>query len=82
MADERPYQTNSAPSVRVRPAAPAAPKVLPPLSATEHARIKATIAIAKEKCPELVQMVKELYALGMIDGWRSVTIKEVKNDIG
>ncbi|MCW5624410.1 MAG: hypothetical protein KIT73_06830 [Burkholderiales bacterium] len=27
----------------------------------------------KEHCPELVPFLKELHALGMIDGWRSVT---------
>ena len=81
MADERQYQLNTTLSVRPRhptaPATPAAPKVLPPLSEVEHARIKATVAVIKERCPELHQMIKELHAMGMIDGWRSVTITKV-----
>ncbi|WP_025916151.1 hypothetical protein [Herminiimonas sp. CN] len=82
MSDERPYQTNATVSVRPKPVAPAAAasKPLPPLSEAEHARIKQTIAIVKEKCPELVPMIKELHALGMIDGWRSVTITKVNDD--
>ncbi len=85
MADERQYQLNTTLSVRPRhptaPATPAVPKVLPPLSEAEHARITATVAIVKERCPELLEMIKGLHALGMIDGWRSVTITKVTNDI-
>lgn len=55
-------------------------KALPPVSAAERQRIIETIAIIKEKCPELVTMVQELHELGMIDGWRSVTITKVEND--
>ena len=47
-------------------------------SEAEHARIKATVAIVKERCPELLEMIKGLHALGMIDGWRSVTITKVR----
>lgn len=82
MADERPYQASSTVSIRQKDVATDAPrKVLPPLTEAEHARIKETIAIVKEKLPELVPMIKELHALGMIDGWRSVTITKVKDDI-
>lgn len=79
MADERPYQQHSPASVRARTAArPAAPKELPPLTAAEHARIKETIATVKEKAPEVIPLIKDLHAMGMIDGWRSVTITKVK----
>lgn len=82
MADEHQYQKNATVSAKTKPYVPAAaPKVLPPLSEAEHARIKKTIAILKERCPELVQMIKGLHALGMIDGWRSVTITKVDDDI-
>lgn len=78
MADERPYQQQSPASMRARPAAPpAAPKELPPLTEAEHARIKQTIATIKEKAPEVIPLVKGLHALGMIDGWRAVTITKV-----
>lgn len=83
MADEHQYQRNAAVSVKPRAAATApaaAPKTLPPLSEAEHARIKQTIAIVKEKMPEIVPMIKELHALGMIDGWRSVTITKGSDD--
>ncbi|WP_025918269.1 hypothetical protein [Herminiimonas sp. CN] len=81
MADEHQYKANAAVSVRPKPAAPAAaPKPLPPLSEAEHARIKQTIATVKEEMPELLPMIKDLHALGMIDGWRSVTITKVKDD--
>ena len=82
MADDRPYQGNSAASVRPRQAAPrAAPKVLPPLSEAEHARIKATIAIIKEKSPHLLALIKDLHAEGLIDGWRAVTLTKVNDDL-
>ncbi|AMP13668.1 hypothetical protein CPter291_1394 [Collimonas pratensis] len=44
------------------------------MSEAEHARIKKTVAVVKAKAPELVAVIKDLHALGMIDGWRSVTI--------
>lgn len=79
MADDRPYQANATVSVRPKvEAKDAPPKVLPPLTEAQHARIKQTIAIVKQEMPEIVPMIKELHALGMIDGWRSVTIKKVK----
>lgn len=81
MADERPYQSNASVSIRPKAAAKdAAPKVLPPLTEAQHASIKATIAIVKEEMPEVVPMIKELHAMGMIDGWRSVTVKKVVNN--
>ena len=75
MADERPYQANATVSVRPKPKVPAfIPKSLPPLSEAEQARIKRTIVNVKARMPELVPVIKDLHALGMIDGWRSVTI--------
>lgn len=81
MADERPYQTNATVSVRPKVAVKVAPpKELPPLSEAEHARIKATIAIVKEKMPELLPMIKDLHAQGMLDGWRSVHVTMINNE--
>lgn len=79
MADERQYQGNRPAWMRVRPAEPPAPpKVLPPLTEAEHARIKSTIATIKEKAPELLPLIKGFHELGLIDGWRSVTLTKVK----
>lgn len=79
MADERPYQENASVSIRPKSAAHDAPaKALPPLSEAQHARIKQTIATVKELMPEILPMIKDLHAMGMIDGWRSVTITKVK----
>lgn len=79
MADERPYQPSSTPSTRAGTAVrPAAAKVLPPLTEAEHARIKSTIATIKEKAPELLPLIKGFHELGLIDGWRSVTLTKVK----
>lgn len=77
MADERPYQANSAASVRSRQVARPARKELPPLTEAEHARIKATIATIKAQAPEILPLIKGFHELGMIDGWRSVTITKV-----
>lgn len=79
MADERPYQPRSTASVRPQGIVqPVVRKVLPPVSEAERIRITETIAILKEKVPEVVTMVKEMHALGMIDGWRAVTITKEK----
>lgn len=81
MADERPYQANATVSVRPKAAVKdMPPKVLPPLTEVQHARIKKTIAIVKEEMPEIVPMIKELHAMGMIDGWRSVHATKINNE--
>lgn len=74
MADDRPYQATSAASVRPSGMAPSPRAPLPPVSPAERARIQRTIATAKESCPELLDIVKSMYELGLIDGWRAVTI--------
>lgn len=80
MADDRPYQPSSAASLRPTGTAPAAVRsTLPPVSDAERARIQRTIAIARKSCPELLDLVKQMYELGMIDGWRAVTITK-END--
>jgi hypothetical protein len=80
MADERPYQQHSTASIRARAEVrPVAPKVLPPLTQAEHARIKETVAIIKDQAPEIIPLIKGLHELGMIDGWRAVTITKVKS---
>lgn len=72
------YKTNS----RTRPveSTPAPRQPPAPLSAEEKARAAATARQAKELMPEIVPMVKELYELGMIDGWRNVTITPLNGD--
>lgn len=80
MADDRPYQPTSTASLRPTGVAPAAARsTLPPVSDAERVRIQRTIATARESCPELIDLVKQLYELGMIDGWRAVTITK-END--
>jgi len=51
------------------------------LTEAEHVRIKATIAIVKEKMPEILPMIKQLHALGLIDGWRAVTITKGNDEL-
>lgn len=62
------------------PPAPAARKPPAPLADAEKARAAATARQAKELMPEIVPLVKELYELGMIDGWRNVTITPLNGD--
>ena len=38
----------------------------------EKARIEANIAAVKEHIPEMVDIIKDFHARGMIPGWRSV----------
>jgi predicted transcriptional regulator len=81
VADERQYRQDATVVIRPKPAQQSTvAKILPPLTEAQHAHIKKTIATVKEKMPEIIPMIKELHDLGMIDGWRSVTIKEVKNN--
>ena len=39
-------------------------------------------ALIYEHMPELVPIIKEWYALGMIDGWRGVSVKLVDGQPG
>lgn len=62
-------------------AAQPAPRLPPaPLSDAEKTKAAATARQAKELMPEIVPIVKELYELGMIDGWRDVTITPLNGD--
>ena len=54
-----------APAEKARPAAG-------PLTDAERARITRNKALIEERLPETVGVVKDLYAAGLIDGWRSV----------
>lgn len=71
MSDERPYSSGAKASTRT---VPAVARPLTPLTEAEHARIKQTVSDVKEFMPEIIPMMKELHAMGMIDGWRSVTV--------
>lgn len=59
----------TAATVAVATARPAAK----PLTEAERARIARTKAFIEEHLPEAVDVVKDFYAAGLIDGWRSVT---------
>lgn len=71
MSDERPYSSGAKTSTRTH--TPVA-RPLTALTEAEHARIKQTVSDVKEFMPEIIPMMKELHAMGMIDGWRSVTV--------
>lgn len=45
---------------------------LRPLTAEEQAKVAFKKAFVEENIPEAVPFIKELYAEGLIDGWRSV----------
>lgn len=49
-------------------------KRLPVLTTEQQARAQEAKEIVHQHCPEIVPMLQGLVALGMIDGWRSVTI--------
>lgn len=44
----------------------------PPLSEADMARVAANRAFVKTHMPELVDKIRELVAMGLIDGWRAV----------
>jgi hypothetical protein len=46
--------------------------LLKPLTEAERARVAHTVSQVKELMPELVSVVKDLHAAGLIDGWRDV----------
>lgn len=55
-----------------RPLRPSAP-----IDADEHARIAANVALHKQYLPEFAPLIKELHAVGLIDGWRNVKNIEI-----
>ena len=57
--------------------APTQRRALKTLTAQEEARAAEMAALHKQHLPEYVPMLKELHALGMIDGWRSIVSIEV-----
>lgn len=61
--------------------APPQPRNPPaPISDIERQQAAETARQAKALMPEVVPIVKELYELGMIDGWRNVTITPLNGD--
>lgn len=52
-------------------------RVLPPLTTAQQARVAANRALVREYMPELVDEIKELHEMGLIDGWRDVVEVEV-----
>jgi len=59
------------PEVR-RPVRPSAP-----IDEDEHARIRANVDAVKAHCPEFWPFIKELHAVGMIDGLRAIRSVQV-----
>lgn len=54
------------------PLRPAARAALRPLSADEAARVAENKARVERHLPEMLPFFKDLYAEGLIDGWRAV----------
>lgn len=50
------------------------PTALPALTEQEAAEVKCNILLLRDMMPEFEEFVKELYAEGMIDGWRSLKV--------
>lgn len=57
-------------------------RVLQPLSDIDQARVAEKRRLVMTHMPELVPEIKELVALGLIDGWRNVRRVEIlKKDV-
>lgn len=63
----------------VRSTAPAAPR---PISPAEAERIAANKDFILEHMPEMLPIIRELHAEGMIDGWRSVVRSTLLDGMG
>lgn len=68
----RPFQQQPGP-VRNPSSKPSVPK---PLSPAELVQAQEARAVVHARFPELLPMIKEMQQMGLIDGWRSVTIKQ------
>lgn len=56
-------------------------RALRPLTADEQAKVAFKKAFVEENIPEAVPFIKELYAEGLIDGWRSVVeVRQIEGD--
>ncbi|SEO63374.1 hypothetical protein [Nitrosovibrio sp. Nv6] len=53
------------------------PRVLPPLSEIEQARVAENRRLVHTHMPELIPEIRELAAFGLIDGWRNVRSIEI-----
>lgn len=56
-------------AAQARPTAPAAPR---PITQADEQRTAANKQFILEHMPELLPMIRNLHAEGLIDGWRSV----------
>lgn len=60
-----------------KPEAPRPNRPAAPIDEAEHARIAANNKLHKLLLPEFAPFVKELHAVGLIDGWRAIQKIEV-----
>lgn len=69
MGDERQYSQTviTSPLNEV-----AVDRTLQPLTELQQVRVEETRLIVYEKIPEMVDFIKSLHKLGMINGWRDV----------
>lgn len=56
-------------TAQARPASPAAPK---PITTAEEERTAVNKQLILEHMPELLPMIRDLHAEGLIDGWRNI----------
>jgi hypothetical protein len=54
------------------PQRPAPPAALRPLSAVQAARVAENKALVEAHLPEMLPFFRDLYAEGLVDGWRAV----------
>lgn len=60
-----------------KPEARRPPRPAAPIDDDERARIAANVELHKKHLPEFAPLIKELHAVGLIDGWRAIQKIEV-----
>ncbi len=80
MGDENIYLPPAVPDQPNQPEVEYVKKTPRPLTESEMERAREQKRLVHQLAPELIPIISEMTNLGLIDGWRSVTVTPIEED--
>jgi hypothetical protein len=78
MGDENIYLPPTVPDQPIQPEGEYVKKTPRPLTESEMERAREQKRLVHELAPELIPIIREYERLGLIDGWRSITVTPIE----
>ncbi|MBF4991079.1 hypothetical protein [Methylophilus sp. QUAN] len=80
MGDENIYLPPPVPGQPTEPEGEYVKKIPRPLTKSEMERAREQKRLVHQLAPELIPIISEMTNLGLIDGWRSVTVTPIEEE--